>query len=271
MSITTNVQRVGNFTSSEIVALTKEGKKSGTWGAPALTYIEEKNFERRLGRAIDTESNARPLSWGKCVESFAFGHLGLEYSLCSTETIVHPEYDFWSGSPDGVSEDAVIDLKCPITLKSFCQLVQPLYEGLDGMEAMNMIRAEHKDGDKFYWQLVSNAALSGKRFAELIIFCPYQSEINEIKQHADGKPNYYWIWAADESELPFLPNGGYYKNINKIKFEVSDYDKELLINKVKEAGEMLIPRQKMLNAPDESTPFVMVASHDESVNATIVQ
>lgn len=253
-----NIKRVGNFTSSEIVALTKEGKKSGTWGAPALTYIEEKNFERRLGRSIDTESNAKPLSWGKLVEGIGFEKLGLEYSLSSTETIVHPEYDFWSGSPDGLKEDTVIDLKCPITLKSFCQFVQPIYEGLTGMDAINMIRAEHKDGDKYYWQLISNAILTSSRYAELIVYAPYEDDLQEIKSAADGNSNLYWLQFADNKELPFLIKGGYYKDLNVIRFEVSDYDKEFLTNKVIEAGKMLIPN-------------VMIASHDEESNTTIVQ
>ncbi len=248
MSIITNTQRIGNFTSSKIAALLKEGKKAGTWGAPALTYIEEKNYERRLGRSITDESNARPLTWGKLLESRAFEMLGLEYTLSSTETDVHPEIDFWSGSKDGTKDDTVIDIKCPMTLLSFCQLVQPLYNKLSGQEAMDTIRAEHKEGDKYYWQLVSNAILTGKRFAELIVYMPYQSELSEIKLLSEGNPNAYWIWSASEDELPYLIDDGYYKNINIIRFEVSDYDKQLLTEKVKAAGEMLVKRPSVLLA-----------------------
>ncbi|MGN6438503.1 MAG: hypothetical protein ACTHMM_18310 [Agriterribacter sp.] len=254
-----NIARIGNFTSSEIFNLTKEGKKAGTWGAPALTYIKECNMERRLGRSITDETNARPLTWGKLVESRAFEMLGLEYTLSSTETDVHPEISFWAGSKDGTKEDTVIDIKCPITLKSFCQLVDPVYNGLSGMEAIQAIRDDHKDGEKYYWQLVSNAILSGKRFAELIVYMPYQSEISEIKRLADGKPNAMWISFAGEDELPFLPDNGYYKNINIIRFEVSDYDKNLLTEKVKAAGELLIQ------------PVVIMAERDAEVNATILQ
>lgn len=271
MSITTNRARVGNFTSSEIVALTKEGKKAGTWGVPALTYIEEKNMERRLNRSVDIETNARPLTWGKLLEARAFDLLGLEYTLSSTETDVHPKIDYWAGSKDGTKEDTVIDIKCPITLKSFCQLVQPLYDGLSGMEAMDAIRENHKDGDKYYWQLVSNSILADKPFAELIVYVPYLSELTEIKQMSEGNPNAYWVWSASEEELPYLPDGGYYKNLNIIRFAVSDYDKKLLTEKVRAAGELLIKRSvKPIAAPDDSTQFVMVASHDTETNSTII-
>src|SRR5687768_14058682 len=120
--------RVGNFTSSEIVALTKNGKAKDSLGVPAYTYIEECNYERKLGRSIDTESNARPLSWGKLVEGRLFELLGIEYKLVSQESIQHPAIPYWAGSPDAQKfesnndSDTVVEIKCPITLKSFCQL-----------------------------------------------------------------------------------------------------------------------------------------------------
>jgi hypothetical protein len=96
--------RIGNFTSSEIVALMSNGKGS-MFGAPAKTYIEECNMERRLGRSITTEINARAISWGKLVERRAFDLLGIEYTLNSDETLTHPEIEFWAGSPDGFKYD----------------------------------------------------------------------------------------------------------------------------------------------------------------------
>jgi len=69
MKTITDSIRIGNITSSEgAVAVMSNGKAKGSFGAPALTYIEECNFERRLGRSIETESNARPLTWGKFIE-----------------------------------------------------------------------------------------------------------------------------------------------------------------------------------------------------------
>lgn len=233
-----NLIRNGNFTSSEIVALTKKGK--GTYfGAPALTYIEEKNMERKLGRSLTTESNARPLSWGKLLEGVIFDLLSTEYSLVSTDSIPHPTVPNWAGSPDILKADTVGDIKCPITLKSFCQLVQPLYDGLDGIEAMNQVRAEHKEGDTYYWQLVSNACITGMKFAELIVYAPYRSELQVIRSLAEGNRSVYWLWSAEDNELPYLVDGGYYRNINVIRFEVPQQDKEFLTERVIEASKLL--------------------------------
>lgn len=244
-----NISRVGNFTSSEIVALTKVAKDGKSFGAPAMTYISECNMERRLGRSLTDEVNARPLIWGKMVEARVFELMGLEYSLVSSDTVVHPTIPFWAGSPDGVAEDTVADIKCPITLKSFCQLVDPLYQGLTGMAAMNAIRDTHKDGDKYYWQLVSNAILTSSNFAELVVYVPYKDELTEIREMAEGNSNAYWIWSASDDELPHLIEGGYYKNINVIRFEVPQADKDLLNQKVMSAGRLLLNQEPIALDP----------------------
>jgi hypothetical protein len=260
--IANNPLRIGNFTSSEIVALTEKGNQALGFGVPAITYIEEKNMERRHGCSISTESNARPLLWGKLLEPLAFDELGLEYSLTSQETILHPTIPYWSGSPDGFKDgkETVVDEKCPITRKSFSQLVDPLYNGKTGMDAMNIIRAKHKDGNKYYWQLVSNATIVGSKYAELIVYMPYLSQIPDIKFLAEGNSKYYWVWAAGEEELPYLRDGGYYNNLNIIRFEVPQKDKDYLTALVEKAGTLL-----------NNQPSVFVAGHDKEVDATIVE
>jgi hypothetical protein len=173
-----------DMTPEELAARPKKGKGSSTTTISditvmpdsALKYIQECNWERRLGRSIEKESNARPLTWGKAMETRVFDLLGMSYQLVSEETLAHPEIPYWVGSPDANKFDegrTVIDIKCPITLKSFCQLVEPLYmkgpDGkilmmkeengqwvLDGWQAINHIRNTHTDGEKYYWQLVSN-------------------------------------------------------------------------------------------------------------------
>lgn len=241
-----NKERIGNFTSSEIFKLTAEGKVKGTFGKPALTYIDEKNMERRLGRPVDCETNAKALTWGKFIEYRCFDLLGIDYKFCSQDTISHPEIDFWKGSPDAQKFDeglTLIDIKSPITLTSFCQLVDPIYDGLTGIEAINKVRETHKDGDKYYWQIVSNAILTGSKYGELIVYMPYQSEIEDIKiavKNYDGDNNsLMWIYYANENELPYLIDGGYYKNLNIIRFEIPESDKILLTSKVIEAGKLL--------------------------------
>jgi len=263
-----NKLRCGNFTSSEIVSLLSKDRSGKDWGKPALTYIEETNMERRLQRSLTDETNARPITWGKLLESRVFDLLGLEYILSSQETIQHPTIEYWAGSPDGYKNDpggTVMDIKSPLTLKSFCQLVDPLYQGLEGIGAMNAIRENHKDGEKFYWQLVSNAVLMGTKYAELIPYMPYYSELSDIRMMCQSVPGdqlgkHYWIAMAQDDELPYLIDGGYYRNLNIIRFEVPEADKKLLTDAVKKAGGFLI-----------NNPSIVAARHDAEVGAVIIE
>jgi hypothetical protein len=235
--------RNGNFTSSEIFRLMKPGKSKGSFSVDSQTYIDECNRERRLMRSIEVQTDARPLTWGKCVERRAFNVLGLDYTLCSDKTIQHPDIPFWLGSPDATTIPAVSDLKCPLTLTSFCQMIDPYYEGKnlihDGL-TIEAVRENHKDGDKFFWQIVSNGVLTGKKKGQLIVYVPYLDELDEIKTIADGNPDYYWIWAAEQEKLPYLIRGGHYKNINVIEFDIMERDVNALTNRVLECGEQLI-------------------------------
>lgn len=249
-TIRTNRIRVGNFTSSTIAALMSNGGAKDSLGAPALTYIEECNMERRLGRSLENDSNAKPLSWGKLVEKRVFELLGLEYKLVSENTLEHPTIDYWCGSPDAQKFDeggTVVDIKCPISLKSFCQLIDVLYngrgKGLSGIDQMNWIRENHKDGDRYYYQLVSNAILINAKYAELIVYAPYQSELQSIRdlaQQMEELHRYYWIANSYDDDLPNLIEGGYYKNLNVIRFEIPQEDKDALTERVKLCGKSLI-------------------------------
>lgn len=263
MSILTNTSRIGNFTSSEIAKLMSQGKEKGTFGKPALTYIKKKNNERKLGLSLGTESNAKPLVWGKLVEPRVFELLGLEYTYSSQETDVHHSIPYWSGSKDGLKHDdglTVFDIKAPITRDSFCDLVEPLYIGLTGIDAINHIRKNHDKGEDYYWQLVSNSIINNTVHAELIVYMPYESELHEVKLLADGVPNCYWIAMATEEELPFIKDGGYYKNLNVIRFQVPEADKKLLTEAVQKAGKMLIANEGV----------IALAERDETIGATIV-
>lgn len=230
--------RNGNFTSGEIFNLISEGKEKGTFGKPALTYIQGKNYERKLNRALNSDVSARPTSWGNLVELHAFGLLDLNYKITSEQTIIHPEHSFWVGTPDGVNRktNTVFDIKCPFTLKSFCELVE--------CKTAEELRENHKDGEKYYWQLVSNAILTISKFAELIVYCPYKSELEAIRELAsnfDGDQNKIaWIGFSQDDDLPYLIEGGHYKNLNIIRFEVSEEDKKALTERVIKAGKMLI-------------------------------
>lgn len=239
-----NTIRNGNFTSSEIFRLMKAGKAKGSWSVDAQTYIDECNCERRLMRSIEVETDARPLSWGKCVEKRGFNMLSVDYTLCSSVTIQHPDIPWWCGSPDATTIEAVADLKCPMTLTSFCQMVDPYYEKgnlvHDGL-TIEAVRKNHRDGDKFFWQIVSNGILTKKKKGQLIAYVPYQDELEEIRRMADGNPKLFWLQFSVDEELPYLIRGGHYKNINVIEFDILDRDKQALTERVTECGKSLIP------------------------------
>lgn len=232
-----NRERFGNFTSSDIAKLMSNGKTKGSLGVPALTYINEKNMERRLGRGLKDDTDAKACDWGHICEEYVLSILGLEYSVISKQTIVHPDYDFWAGTPDSIcygQTNTVVDVKSPFTLKSFCTFVDAWERG--GIQA---IRDEHKDGDKFYYQIVSNACLTGCNQGELVIFCPYERQLDELRTVAQ-KLGFGWVAFA---ELPFLIDGKHYKNINKFRFPIPEADKQALEDRVKLAGEELINRK----------------------------
>ena len=248
--------RNGNFTSSEIVALTKMNRKGDDFGEPALKYINQCNMERRLGRSLDGELEAKPTNYGKFVEPLLFSMLQEEYTYNSSQTLVHPKYSHWVGTPDGYKKTkkrTVVDTKCPFTLESFCNLVNPLYDGLEGLDVMNALRngytdknglnhAKHTDGEKYYWQLVSNACIDDCECAELIVYCPFESELEVIISQAveSGNPSAYFIANGNPKTLPCIKDGGFYNNINIISFEVPIEDKEFLTELVEKAGKYLI-------------------------------
>ena len=270
--------RNGNFTSSEIVNLLSMGSRTMTddeladykkanpkstkktiecWpGKAAITYLNQCNMERRLGRSLDNELDARPTNWGKFLEPLLFSLLDGDYTYNAMDTLTHPEHEYWKGTPDGfkITENkTVVDTKCPFTLESFCKLISPLYNDLEGMDAMNALRngytdktglfqAPHSDAEKYYWQLVSNACIDDCTHAELIVYCPYESELSVIQAQAiqSGSPSAYFIANGSAKSLPSIPDDGFYQNINIISFEIPQSDKDLLTETVAKAAKYLI-------------------------------
>lgn len=225
---------VGNFTSSQIYKLMTVSTDKKSLGKPALTYIEEKRMELRLGRSLQKENGSYECSWGKLVEKRAFDLLDTSYELVSADRLNHPTLLHWTGTPDFLKdEDTVGDIKCPFTLKSFCTTVDvfPI------AEKVKVVKPE------YYWQLVSNSILTGRDVAELVVYVPFFSELAEIKTMAwqsEDDLKVDWLkWISDD-ELPYLMDFGHYTNKNILRFEVPKEDKELLTETVKKATELLI-------------------------------
>jgi hypothetical protein len=135
--------------------------------------------------------------------------------------------------PDTLRKDVVGDIKCPFSLKSYCTAV----------DSFGDVEAFKKSKPDWYWQLVSNAILCDKARAEIIVYVPYLSELAEIREDCemfDGNQNKVARFAfAEDDDLPYLIEGGHYKNVEIFEFEVPQEDKDLLTNRVKLAVQYL--------------------------------
>ena len=164
------------------------------------------------------------------------------HTFTNSTTIVHPEYDWWCGTPDGFDENSVWDIKAPYTRESFGTLVKYNYPEL---------MKKHKMGAKYKWQLVSNIilleAVTGVQFdcGKLIVYMPYLSELEDVRKFAElyqGEFNVYWVSDRNDNRLPHILDGGKFKNINFKEIAVTQEDKNRLTERVIEAGKLLIER-----------------------------
>lgn len=240
-SITENQNRNGNFTSSgcwKLLTLARDGK---TFGAPAKTYIEEKNMERRLGLSLSQDKYSRSTLWGHFNEIRVHNLLGLEFESVGHITLDHPTISFWKGSPDNknVTRSICGDTKC-FERKAFCEYVDMLKRADSNTE---IFKSEYP---KEYWQLVSNMIILGMKYIAPIVYMPYESEMQEIRDMAfdyEGADQFKYRFIAESplSELPYLKDGGYYKNLNIFVFEPPKSDIDLLTSKILLAGSLLEP------------------------------
>lgn len=235
MSIVLNEARIGNFTSSEIWRLMSNDRSGKNPGKPFFEYIQEKKYERKLKRCITNDAYSRDMAWGKFLEKRVFDMLGIEYSIISEETTVHPKFECWSGSSDLLAEAKVGDIKC-YGLKNFAAY----YEALE-LRSIEVLKTEFK---KEYWQLVSNAEINGVPNAEAILYAPYSWEMKDIRGMAAEYDEvdawkYRFIYESADHELSVLPDECEYKNLITFEFEVPVEDKDSLIERVKQAKELL--------------------------------
>lgn len=240
--MTTNIHRIGNFTSSQIHRL---------MGTPAVakTYVDECNMERMLLRSVDKEQSARSLSWGRLAEKHVNGNfnlLGLNYTSMGDITKVHPLYDWWAGSSDNMFDDeqrGIGELKSPITMKSFVSFALAMEAG-DIQQVRKVKVGNTKSGENYYQQMISNACIEGVDWAELQVYCPFKLELDAIRETAsemEDLNSYAWVNFAEDEALPYLNENGRFKNLYKIRFKVPESDKKLLEQAVIKYGKELIP------------------------------
>lgn len=218
--------RIGIFTSSAIYRLMETPAKS-------KTYIKEKRREIKLKAPISIETNAHPLSWGNALEGFVYlNHLDINYSYQSKDTIVHESGEF-AGTPDldDSEGDCVGEIKCPFTRIGFIDLAE-ICEKAD----TEYFKSEKPE---YYWQIVSNAILLGRKYGELIAYMPYESEIPAIVDYIESIDDFQlqldiqWVIHTDVSRIPHIPTHSDYKNKYTFKFLIPELDKSELLEKIK--------------------------------------
>lgn len=261
------VERIGRFTSSNIWKLCTIGSRPMTeeelkqwkienpksqkkniedgFGAPGLTYIQGKKAERCLGRSIDLGKGGSATIWGKVAEYYCDKfHLPLDCVMASTETDVHPEYPFWSGTKDFTKKDTAGEIKCFEPNKYF-ELSYALIKLNAGEITIDEFKKEFPD---IYWQPVSNAIILNKRFAQIVCFMPTEEQLHQIRKEVE-ETNILEVlgidpWKArfiienDISELPYVKNPNY-PNFVSYEWEIPQSEKDFLTSRVLKAEELI--------------------------------
>ena len=137
--------RANRFTASVIHKLMGNPRNGGLLSKTAETFVYEKAAEILTGHSKPIFGEA--LDWGIENESLAFDAFQKEffapYTYYGGETYVFIPYGKYSGySPDGLSEDSILEIKCPfnsgIHLKNFM------------IEDAETLKAIHPE---YYWQM----------------------------------------------------------------------------------------------------------------------
>ena len=233
--------RVGKFTSSQIYRLCGL-LKSGNPTKAFETYAEEVYFERLAGCSINSKVKTRSMAWGKLMEIILHQNVSFKYKMKSQNTIIHKNFDFWSGTPDlDVPGVKTGEIKC-FELLHFMQLSTALMT-----KNTEFIK---KNEPAVYWQSISNSLLKGYDYTEIISYIPRRSELIEIIEMIntteflndnDLNPwEYYFMDHVEKvDELPHLPDESPFGNLHTFEFVIPEEDAQFLINRVCEAEELV--------------------------------
>ncbi len=235
-SMNENVNRKGNFTSSNAYRLMGTDKVRDT-------YIKHIKWARKLGRSLNLDVSTRTLNWGIFMEHRVFDLLEFGYELQSQTTKKHETIPFWSGSPDLINlPKKIADIKCYEPL-NFAEYADALLD--KDLDVIKKVYAQE------YWQLVSNACLFNVPNVEAILYMPYKSELNTIREMAenydgDDQWKYKFIVDSPDSALPYLPDDSFYPNLVRFEFEVPEEDKKALTANIIAAGKEIALADKIL-------------------------
>lgn len=225
MIITENQDRIAHYTSSQMFRL---------MGTPSVqkTYIEEVKFEKQLGVSCKEEASSKSLNWGTIMQYYVaenYMPIGFDWH---DKTEVHNDLIKWSGTPDIISEDGTGDIKC-FYRKKFAQVANCILECLTkGVEVLK------KNEPEIYWQITSNSAIMGKSKCMLVLFLPYESELEDVREYACNSQlpeewKYRFIYESSKSELPHQSDNSIFPNVIQYEWDIVTEDVKLIENKIK--------------------------------------
>ena len=172
--------RTNRFTASVVHKLMGNSRSGGLLSKSAETFVYEKAAELLTGISKPIYGDA--LDWGKQYESEAFakfdGNTFDKFTYYGGETYVFIPYGNYSGySPDGLSENAILEIKCPynsgIHLKNFA---------IHDADSLLTIHPE------YYWQMQLGMIASNLDNGYFVSYDPRmpsnkQIHIAEIERH----------------------------------------------------------------------------------------
>lgn len=232
--------RVARITSSKCSLLLVDGNQDFGFGTGAITYLDGKKKELKIGRGIELPVNKWELLWGKMLEPYYYWQLdSKEYEMIIDKTTIHPKYSQWSGSQDfNILKDGIkigiSELKC-YQMSNYMAYVEVLQK--------QNVQVFKKEYPSEYWQIISNCIINNVTIGEAIAFMPTEEQLIEIrdllentdyieKQLKDDAWKYRQFYEKDLWDLPFIPSHSNYPNEVKFRFEVPVEDVILLTKKV---------------------------------------
>ena len=172
--------RTNRFTASVVHKLMGSSRTGGLLSKSAETFVYEKAAELLTGQVKPIYGDA--LEWGKQYELDAFHVFDSQnfeqFTYYGGETYVFIPYGNYSGySPDGLSENAILEIKCPynsgIHLKNFS-----IYDA-------DSLKSVHPE---YYWQMQLGMIASNLENGYFVSYDPRMPEnkqihVAEIERH----------------------------------------------------------------------------------------
>lgn len=170
--------RLGNITGSCAGKIYGRGK-GAEFSKTGYSYLNGVAAERMIPRDVvtddsffsqyveETTTTTKAMRIGTVRESEARTLYSLIYEADVEETgcVAHPSIPGFASSPDGlVGTDGLLEIKCPSPAVYMEYLTQ--------VQSPSDLR---KYNAEYFWQCVSHLMVTGRRWCDFVVYCPYNS------------------------------------------------------------------------------------------------